>query len=49
LINGLSNQPLMMILFAVEKGLEHVGYFDALVSLHKDLSVCDHPGHIVQL
>jgi hypothetical protein len=49
LINGLSNQPLMMILFTVEKGLEHVGYFDALVSLHKDLSVRDHPGLIVQL
>jgi hypothetical protein len=26
-----------------------VGYFDALVSLHKDLSVRDHPGHTVQL
>jgi hypothetical protein len=49
LINGLSNQPLMMILFTVEKGLEHVGYFDALISLRKDLSVRDHPGHTVHL
>jgi hypothetical protein len=39
----------MMILFTVEKGLEHEDYFDALVSLHKDLSVRDHPGHTVQL
>jgi hypothetical protein len=26
-----------------------VGYFDALVSLHKDLSVRDHPEHTVEL
>jgi hypothetical protein len=39
----------MMILLLFKRGLEHVGYFDALVSLHKDLSVRDHPGHTVQL
>jgi hypothetical protein len=26
---------------SVERGLEHVGYFDALVTLHKDLPVSD--------
>jgi hypothetical protein len=26
-----------------------VGYFATLVSLHKNLSVRDHPGHTVQL
>jgi hypothetical protein len=31
----------------VEKGVRAWGYFAALVSLPKDLSVCDHPGHIV--
>jgi hypothetical protein len=30
-----------MILLLLKRGLEHVGYFDALVSLHKDLSVRD--------
>jgi hypothetical protein len=33
----------------VERELEHGVIFAALVSLHKDLSVRDHPGHIVQL
>jgi hypothetical protein len=47
LINGLSNQPLMMILLLLKRGLEHVGYFDAPFSLRKDLSVRDHPGHTV--
>jgi hypothetical protein len=39
----------MMILLLLKRGLKHVGYFDALVSLSKDLSVRDHPGHIIQL
>jgi hypothetical protein len=30
-----------MILLLLKRGLEHVGYFDALVSLHKDLPVSD--------
>jgi hypothetical protein len=38
----------MMILLLLKRGLEHVGYFDALVSLRKDLSVHDYPGHTVQ-
>jgi hypothetical protein len=38
----------MMILLLLKRGLEHVGYFDAFVSLHKDLSVHDYPGHTVQ-
>jgi hypothetical protein len=33
----------------VGKGARARGYFVALVSLHKDLSVHDHPGHTVQL
>jgi hypothetical protein len=33
----------------VERGLEYVGYFDALVSLYKDLSVHDHLRYTVQL
>jgi hypothetical protein len=39
----------MMILLLLKRGLEHMGYIVALVSLHKDLSVRDHPGHTVQL
>jgi hypothetical protein len=39
----------MMILLLLKSGLEHVGYFDALVSLRKDLSVRDHLRHTVQL
>jgi hypothetical protein len=39
----------MMILLLLKRGQEHVGYFDALVFLHKDLSVRDHPGHTVHL
>jgi hypothetical protein len=49
LTNGLSNQPLMMILLLLKKGARARGYIVALVSLHKDLSVRDHPGHTVQL
>jgi hypothetical protein len=30
-----------MILLVLKRGLEHVSYFDALVSLHKDLPVSD--------
>jgi hypothetical protein len=30
-----------MILLLLKRGLEHVGYFDALVSLRKDLPVSD--------
>jgi hypothetical protein len=33
-----------MILLLLKRGLEHVGYFDALVSLYKDLSVRDLSG-----
>jgi hypothetical protein len=47
--NELCNQPLKMILITVKKGTRAWGYFDALVSLHKDLSIRDHPGYIVQL
>jgi hypothetical protein len=39
----------MMILLLLKRGQDHVGYFDALVSLHKDLSIRDHPRHTVQL
>jgi hypothetical protein len=39
--NELCNQPFKMILFLLKRGLEHVGYFDALASLHKDLFVRD--------
>jgi hypothetical protein len=31
----------MMILLLLKRGLEHVGYFDAMVSLRKDLFVSD--------
>jgi hypothetical protein len=49
MINKLCNQPLKMILITIKRGLEHVVIYVALVSLHKDLSVRDHPGHTVQL
>jgi hypothetical protein len=38
-----------MILLLLKKGARAREYIVALVSLHKDLSVRDHPGHIVQL
>jgi hypothetical protein len=47
--NELCNQPLKMILITVKRGLEHGVIYVALVSLHKELSVRDHPGHTVQL
>jgi hypothetical protein len=45
--NKLCNQPFKDEFITVERGLEHVGYFDALVSLHEDLSIRDHSGYIV--
>jgi hypothetical protein len=41
LTNGLSDQPLMMILLLLKRGLEQGVILIALVSLHKDLSVSD--------
>jgi hypothetical protein len=40
---------LKMIFITAEKGARARGYIVALIFLHKDLSVRDHPGHIVQL
>jgi hypothetical protein len=39
----------MIILLLLKRGLEQGGYIVALVSLYKDLSIRDHPGHTVQL
>jgi hypothetical protein len=38
-----------MILLLLKRGARVRGYIVALVSLHKDLSVRDHPGHTIQL
>jgi hypothetical protein len=46
--NELCDQPLMMILLLL-KGARARGYIIALVFLHKDLFVCDHPRYTVQL
>jgi hypothetical protein len=44
LTNELCNQPFKDDFIAVERELEHGVIFFALVSLHKNLSVCDLSG-----
>jgi hypothetical protein len=50
LTNGICNKRLKDALWKHgSRGLEHDAFFGALVSLHKDSSISEHPGLTVQL